>query len=428
MLYAFVRPLAKIGISIFFRRIYLTHTENIPKDKPVILACNHPTAFLEPCILACFLDRPLYYLVRGDFFKKEVYNFLLRALHMLPVYRRRDGDFSKLKDNFATFDACFDTLKKNKTLMVFPEGHTVLEYRLRPLKKGVGRIVMGFFEKYPEIEELYVVPVGVNYTDAFRFRSDVMLEFGRPMRMKAYYEQYKNSPNEGVMAILKDLYPAMKEEMIVVEEPRRDILANRLLELDRARRSDHLWPVLSRDEQALRSERAVAKSVNALPEDQLKAMEKKMDHYLIQLSRHGITDHTLLRGNRKLTSHYLKAALFALPAFLGYWLNYPFINTARTTVNKKVKRIEYFSPVLIGTSIGIYTTLFLFLILLGLFINWWILLLIPLLFFSGLAYIAYDHHREIIRQERKRRKISEPRQQELLKMRMEFLLKGMESV
>jgi glycerol-3-phosphate O-acyltransferase/dihydroxyacetone phosphate acyltransferase len=126
MLYAFVRPLAKIGISIFFRRIYLTHTENIPKNKPVILACNHPTAFLEPCILACFLDRPLYYLVRGDYFDKPIYNFLLRALHMLPVYRRRDGDYSRIKDNFATFDACFDTLKKNKTLTIYPEGRTLV--------------------------------------------------------------------------------------------------------------------------------------------------------------------------------------------------------------------------------------------------------------------------------------------------------------
>ncbi len=422
MLYAFVRPLAKIGISIFFRRIYLTQTENIPENKPVILACNHPTAFLEPCILACFLDRPLYYLVRGDYFNKPMYNFLLRALHMLPVYRRHDGDYSKLKDNFATLEASFDILKKKKTLMIFPEGRTLMEYRLRSLHKGIGRIVMGTFEKYPGIEELYIVPVGVNYTDPFRFRSDVMIEFGEPIKARTYWEKYREHPNAGVMKVLEDLSPAMKKEMIIIAEPKRDILTKAFLEMDRSRRDDGLWPVVKKDPAPLRAEQAVAQAINALPEDQLEPLQKQVEQYQIQLSRHGLMDSTLLEGKTGLGPLRLQLVLLAFPAFLGYWMNYPFVNTVRNVVRKKVKRLEYTSPVLVGGSIGIYLALIIVIVLISLFTGfWWLLLSIPLLFFTGIAYIAFDHYRERYRQERKCRKVKEERQEALLRMRAELL-------
>lgn len=32
--------------------------ENLDWEKPLILAANHPTAFIEPCILACWLPKP----------------------------------------------------------------------------------------------------------------------------------------------------------------------------------------------------------------------------------------------------------------------------------------------------------------------------------------------------------------------------------
>ncbi|MBK6903255.1 MAG: hypothetical protein IPH04_10715 [Saprospirales bacterium] len=68
MLYPITRPLAKIALSVFFRKLYLSGLENIDWEKPVILAANHPTAFIEPCILACWLPKPLHFMVRGDFF------------------------------------------------------------------------------------------------------------------------------------------------------------------------------------------------------------------------------------------------------------------------------------------------------------------------------------------------------------------------
>jgi glycerol-3-phosphate O-acyltransferase/dihydroxyacetone phosphate acyltransferase len=422
MLYAFVRPLAKIGISIFFRRIYLTHTENIPKNKPVILACNHPTAFLEPCILACFLDRPLYYLVRGDYFDKPIYNFFLRALHMLPVYRRRDGDYSRIKDNFATFDACFDTLKKNKTLTIYPEGRTLFEYRLRSLKKGIGRIAMGLFDKYPDIEEAYIVPVGVNYTNFARFRSNVMIECGKPIPVRSYWEKYKDNPNQGVVQILQDLAPLMEKEMVVIEDPDRDELGQQLLEANRPLTHTYLLPTFSKDDKALKDYQETARIINGLSDKDWKKVGHLQKEIQAELSKEGLERATLLGLKVKQGATILKVILLAIPALVGYVINWPFIQFARNTVDKRIRRFEYRSPVLVGMSIGLYTALGLLSILLSLILwNAWLLLLLPFFLLTGIAWIAFDHFRHLYIQGGRRRRTSQARQAEMVLKVMEQL-------
>ena len=177
MLYPLVRPLATIAIWAFYRKIYLSNAHRIPKEGPVILAANHPTAFMEPCILACFQDRPLHFLVRGDLFKKNIFASLLRSLNMLPVYRIQDGGYSNLKNNFSTFEDCFRALKDGKAIMILAEGRTIHEKKLRPIRKGTARIAFGALDKYGEMD-LPIIPVGVNYTYADQPRSEVMIDFG----------------------------------------------------------------------------------------------------------------------------------------------------------------------------------------------------------------------------------------------------------
>jgi hypothetical protein len=253
-----------------------------------------------------------------------------------------------------------------------------------------------------------------------------MIDFGTAIPIKRYWEKNKEQPNLGVMEVLEDLGPAMEKTMIIVKDPARDILANYLLEIDRSRRSQDIWPVTSKDKKPLEAERNVAKMINALSSDHVLTTRKAVEEYQVQLSRHGITDATLLNGEKKQGPLYLKLFLLALPAFVGYWLNLPFINITRVTVKKRVKRIEYHSPVLVAMSIGVYTALCLLILLLGLLTGlWWVLLLIPLIFFSGFAYLAYDHYRDQLLQERKRKKVNEYRQQELLKMRLDILHKMM---
>ena len=86
MLYAAVRPLATIGLKYYFRRIDLANADRIPENAAVIIAANHPTTFIEPCILACFLETPLHFMARGDFFKNSIAAKLLEVYTSSPFF------------------------------------------------------------------------------------------------------------------------------------------------------------------------------------------------------------------------------------------------------------------------------------------------------------------------------------------------------
>ncbi|MEL7122305.1 MAG: 1-acyl-sn-glycerol-3-phosphate acyltransferase [Bacteroidota bacterium] len=424
MLYAIVRPFAKIGLSLYFRKIYLTKVDRIPKDKPIILACNHPTAFLEPCILACWLPFGLHFLVRGDVFKRPVFNFVLRALHMLPIYRRRDGDLKSIKNNFSTFDACYEALKKKKVLTMFPEGHTVTEYRLRSLKKGLARIVMGMYEKYPDTEELFIIPIGFSYSAPHSFRSEVKIQVGHPIPTRSLYEMHKEQPNLGVNAILKKLQKALQQQMVIVDHPIKDIVADRLLTLTRSRFPFPALPKTLSIADPLLAEQAIVSQLNQLEQDEVKKLEKTTELYEIALLKHGLKDETLLNGSQSTSRSLLYMILLAVPALLGYLLNYLPVRFTSNTVKTNVKKIEYSGPVFVSTLVVMYMSFSFLSIIIALFFKlWMLLLLVPIMLLTGMAYIHFKAHANFLEQARKLKKVSESRKLELLKMRSDLLSK-----
>ena len=124
MLYALVRPVAKTGFKVFFRHIHIQGLENIPREGPLLLAANHPTAFIEPCVAACFQHRTLHFIVRGDIFKNPFYIKILKALHLIPIFRFKDG-YTNLKQNQETFRYVNQVLQNRKTIFILAEGRTI---------------------------------------------------------------------------------------------------------------------------------------------------------------------------------------------------------------------------------------------------------------------------------------------------------------
>ena len=96
---------------------------------------------------------------------------------MLPVYRIRDGKDSIAK-NQEIFEACYEIFAKGESVLIFPEGNHGLPRRVRPLSKGFTRIAYGFLDKYPD-RALYIVPIGLNYTNILRPFRDVSLYYGK---------------------------------------------------------------------------------------------------------------------------------------------------------------------------------------------------------------------------------------------------------
>jgi glycerol-3-phosphate O-acyltransferase/dihydroxyacetone phosphate acyltransferase len=398
MLYHLVRPLATVALKIFFRKISITNMERVPSNRPVILAVNHPTAFMEPCILACTLDRPLYFLVRGDVFAQPFYAAVLKAFHMLPMYRLKDRGYKFVKENFQTLDACFDALHENKTIMILAEGTTKAEKRLRPIKKGTARLAFGVLDKYPDMEDVYVVPVGVNFDYMDRFRAEVMIDFGVPIQVRDYYEVYQTNNAEGTDRFTEELSGRMRALIVSVENESDDTLAEQLLVMERSRRRFSLWPVLGNNAELLRQEQAVADFVNQLSSQDNAALTDRCGRYFEALQKAGISDRAVAESKKDSLAEKL-FLMAGMPVFVvGFIFNYLPARLARYIVDKQIESVEFYAPVMLVVAMGAYLLYY------G---GWWLALgwqgmwILPLLAIAGYLSVLYKDFFQVWNHRRK---------------------------
>jgi 1-acyl-sn-glycerol-3-phosphate acyltransferase len=174
LLYNLLKPIVRLAMLIFCRRIIINKPDLLKKKGPLLLACNHPNSFLDAAILAELFRHSVYSLARGDVFKKPFYIKLLKALKILPIYRNSEG-IENLNINYETFDSCKEIFKQNGIVLIFCEGQCINEWHLRPLKKGTARLAFGSWEEDIPLE---VLPVGINYSSFRRFSKNVFINFG----------------------------------------------------------------------------------------------------------------------------------------------------------------------------------------------------------------------------------------------------------
>jgi hypothetical protein len=116
-------------------------------------------------------------------------------------------------------------------VIVFAEGLCIQERRLRPLKKGVSRMIFGSYEYLGENNNLTVVPVGINYSKADKFGSSAFYNIGDPILVKDFIEEYKLNPAKANNSFLKVLYPKMKELITHINNPENDAVVYHAEEL-----------------------------------------------------------------------------------------------------------------------------------------------------------------------------------------------------
>jgi 1-acyl-sn-glycerol-3-phosphate acyltransferase len=181
MLYHFTRSIIELSLRGFFRNIDILDKQNILKKGPVIYVVNHPSAMIDPLIVSITARQKLHFLAAAEYCGTGgLKSWLLKdQFNMIPVYRPNLYEGQEV-DNDAMFRHCFERLEKGGTIVIFPEGNSVTENRLRNLKTGVVRILLGARRKSPGID-VKIVPLGLNYEDPHRLHSDILVKFGEPM-------------------------------------------------------------------------------------------------------------------------------------------------------------------------------------------------------------------------------------------------------
>jgi 1-acyl-sn-glycerol-3-phosphate acyltransferase len=239
--YNFIRlGVVRTGLKFFYKRIRIIDKHKIPKGKPILLVPNHQNSFMDALLVTTHFYKTTSFLTRAQAFESKFMDWFLRSLNLLPVYRVRDG-MSNIQKNNEIFETCINYLSNNEAVLVFAEANHDLKRRLRPFSKGFTRIAFDAEIKNDWKLDLYVQPVGVNYSDHQNSRNEVRVVFGDPIKVSNYKKEYeedersaantlKNQTSENLKPLIMhvpklDQYPLIKialDEM----EPDRAKLAN----------------------------------------------------------------------------------------------------------------------------------------------------------------------------------------------------------
>mmetsp|Transcript_22893 Transcript_22893/g.60487 ORF Transcript_22893/g.60487 Transcript_22893/m.60487 type:complete len:564 (+) Transcript_22893:70-1761(+) len=274
--YAFVRALLSSAVKVFFRQIDIVGTMRIPKSGPVIFVANHNNQFVDPMLLYMTIPRVVRFLIAAKSLQRPVIGWFARMAAAIGVERAQDlarkgqgtvsaeaqattvrgegSSFlkelklgSKIKvgdlelavqsvesDISCTVAACpealdgaaykilpridqnvmysqvDEALKSGDCIGIFPEGGSHDQAQLIDLKPGVAIMALGAMNA--GAGQVMIVPCGLNYFDAYRFRSRVVVEFaepfGVPLELAELYRTDKRLAVQKLMAMVHDAMQA----------------------------------------------------------------------------------------------------------------------------------------------------------------------------------------------------------------------------
>ena len=391
MFYSIVRPIVAIALKIYFTKIYFTNRDRIPMDKPLIMAINHPSAFIEPCVCACYQARRLYFLVRGNLFKKPIFKAMLNALHMVPIFRASEG-FGNLGKNTDTFRFCYEALNEKKTIVILPEGKTIQEKRLRPIKKGLARIAFGTYEEYGDID-LEIICVGVNFSQANKFRSFAMFDVSEPIKLSDYFESYKENPRKAMAELTADVKNTLEERIVNILNKEDEPLAESLFTIYRNNHPDSIFPILSNNEAPVQAERKIANTVTHLPQAEKENWNTIVGKYFEKIKSLGVEDKGIVNIGFDNLKNTLLLIFGFIPFLIGWVGNYLPLRIGKYFYDNKVKQLEFKAPVALGVAIGFYLIYFFgFMIFAYKMMGWLGIAIVLLVFFLGRFALIYQDH------------------------------------
>lgn len=348
IVYRILWPLTPVMHWGFFKKVYFHNREGVPGDKPVLLAVNHPTAFMDPLLLCSFLHTPIYNMTRGDLFEKPFFRKLLESANMFPVFRLRDG-YSEQDRNDAVFDFCYRKMTQQQVVAVYVEGEHHLEKRVLPCQKGIARIAFGAYEKN-RMDDLQIVPAGCNYVYGDRPRDVAMVNIGQPLYVRDYWEIYQKNPGRAILLLCRDIELALKELCFHIQSPEDDLLGERLLMLHRSDHPEPLLPTVKFEKRRFLAEKAVLNRMNALPADQKALLRNNTNAYAEALEAAGLEDGPLVNPAWGSPIWWILFICGFVPFLIGYASSWPLMRLSHWVADTKVKKKEFYSSVIIGVG------------------------------------------------------------------------------
>ncbi|MEL7187656.1 MAG: 1-acyl-sn-glycerol-3-phosphate acyltransferase, partial [Pseudomonadota bacterium] len=130
-----MRFLAWISINVVYR-IRPRGIENIPREGPAIVVCNH-VSYMDPIILGGSVARPMRFVMYYKIFKIPFLNFIFKNAKAIPIASARE-DAELMEEAFDKVDA---ELAAGNIVCIFPEGGLTRDGKIQRFRPGIERIL-----------------------------------------------------------------------------------------------------------------------------------------------------------------------------------------------------------------------------------------------------------------------------------------------
>lgn len=410
--YSILKPIVDCCTRHSYRKIEVRGQENLPTDGSILLAPNHTNTLMDALVVLQSFKNQTVFGARADMFKNPLIAKAMYFFRILPMVRQRDGLRNVLK-NHESFEAIVEILEHDVRFCMYPEGRHRAAHSLLPLGKGILRAAVAANNKFGDKKPVYIVPVGIEYGDYFRYRSTCLITYGKAINVTEFIKGLDVENEAQVMEPLrKELAMGMEGLISYIKDDENlykkwsltKILTCKMQSKELADKLEDNQAVIAQIERILEENPEQMQDLLDRAADLDKKLEKENICIESFKSKNLVAD-AIWKGLAAIVG--LPYFIFSLVAAFPMWFTAFFIR-------KGLKDKAFGNTVNLGTKLGATITyLPILAIVLFLTLPWYIALALMVAIIPANSYF-YDYHRFV------RGMISDCRLKGCKKLRKEF--------
>ena len=110
--------------------------EQIPKDGPVVMVCNH-VSFVDWFVIAAGVKTPVRFVMHRSFYDLPVVKVLFRQAQVIPIASAKEDPELLAR----SFDRISEELRAGWSVCIFPEGAITRDGAMTPFRQGIEKII-----------------------------------------------------------------------------------------------------------------------------------------------------------------------------------------------------------------------------------------------------------------------------------------------
>lgn len=361
MIYKILKLITSIGIRFYYKEVKILNKKEllVQTKEPLIIIANHPNTLMDAMLIGFVSKQPIHFMAKGTLFNSKFKLWLLKKFNMIPINRQGEGKIAGVS-NQQSFDACYKVLEEGKTLVIFPEGTSFLERHLRELKSGTARIALEAEKRNHGKLNLTVLPIGLNYLQAEKFRSSVIVNVGKRIHVSEYLDAYNLETGKAARKLTEKFRISLENLLVNSDSKEHENMVDQIADILSSR---YMMYKKSGVEGELLFLKTVRDRVNELELIQpwiLKEVKELTNDIEQKLNEFGLKSDFLDRRFR--SNMFFRQLLFSIvfiilgfPVFLiGLMFNIIQFKLTDVIVPKISKDIEYYAPLALLLGLIMY--------------------------------------------------------------------------